>query len=439
MSSNDETDHAIEVWRYRKLLNMLAASRGAGTSCITLILPPRSQISQASSMLTTEYGTASNIKSRVNRLSVLSAITSTQQKLKLYSRVPDNGLCVFVGTVLNEEGKEKKLSFALEPFKPINTSLYMCDSRFHVEALEELLENDSKWGFIIMDGNGSLFGTLSGNAREVLHKFSVDLPKKHGRGGQSALRFSRLRDEARRNYVRKVAELAVQHFITADKVNVAGLVLAGSAELKTDLSGSDLFDGRLLAKVVKIVDVSYGGENGFNQAIELAADALANVKFIQEKKLIQKYFDEIALDTGKYCFGIVDTLKALDMGAVETLIVWEGLETIRHTLRNAAGDEVIVFSQPDEKDREKFMDKATGLEMEATAEAKPLLEWFAEKYKDFGATLEFCTNKSQEGSQFVRGFGGIGGLLRYKVAFEDLGDLEDEDDEFYGSDEDSDI
>lgn len=34
-------------------------------------------------MLTGEYGTASNIKSRVNRLSVLGAITSTQQKLKL--------------------------------------------------------------------------------------------------------------------------------------------------------------------------------------------------------------------------------------------------------------------------------------------------------------------------------------------------------------------
>ena len=99
----------------------------------------------------------------------------------------------------------------------------------------------------------------------MIHKFTVDLPKKHGRGGQSALRFSRLREEARRNYVRKVAELAVQHFITQDKVNVAGLVLAGSAELKTDLSGSDLFDPRLLAKVVKIVDVSYGGENGFNQ------------------------------------------------------------------------------------------------------------------------------------------------------------------------------
>ncbi len=38
----------------------------------------------------------------------------------------------------------------------------------------------------------------------MLHKFSVDLPKKHGRGGQSALRFARLRLEKRHNYVRKV-------------------------------------------------------------------------------------------------------------------------------------------------------------------------------------------------------------------------------------------
>ncbi len=76
--------------------------------------------------------------------------------------------------------------------------------------------------------------------------------------------------------MRKVAELAVQHFITNDKVNVAGLVLAGSAELKTDLSGSDLFDPRLLAKVVKIVDVSYGGENGFNQVGFHAAAVLTS-------------------------------------------------------------------------------------------------------------------------------------------------------------------
>ena len=60
-----------------------------------------------------------------------------------------------------------------------------------------------------MDGNGSLFGTLSGNTRDVLGKFTVELPKKHGRGGQSALRFARLRMEKRHNYVRKVRSFAL--------------------------------------------------------------------------------------------------------------------------------------------------------------------------------------------------------------------------------------
>ena len=129
-----------------------------------------------------------------------------------------------------------------------------------------------------------------------------------------------MREEKRHNYVRKVAEVAVQNFITADKVNVKGLILAGSADFKTELSKSDLFDNRLQAKVIKIVDISYGGENGFNQAIELSAETLANVKFVQEKKLLEAYFEEISQDTGKFCYGIEDTLKALDLGACEKLL-----------------------------------------------------------------------------------------------------------------------
>jgi len=124
-----------------------------------------------------------------------------------------------------------------------------------------------------------------GNTREVLHKFTVDLPKKHGRGGQSALRFARLRMEKRHNYVRKVAEVAVTLFISNDKPNCSGLILAGSADFKTELSQSDMFDQRLQSKVIKLVDVSYGGENGFNQAIELSTECLSNVKFIQEKNV----------------------------------------------------------------------------------------------------------------------------------------------------------
>lgn len=433
---SEESDHGVELWKIKKLIKNLEAARGNGTSMISLIIPPKDQVSRVQKMLAEEYGTASNIKSRTNRLSVLGAITSVQQRLKLYTKVPENGLVVYCGTVVTEEGKEKKVNIDFEPFRPINTSLYLCDNKFHTEALSSLLQDDYKFGFIVMDGNGTLFGTLCGNTREVLHKFSVDLPKKHGRGGQSAVRFSRLRMEKRHNYVRKVAEEAMRLFITNDKVNVTGLVLAGSADFKTELSQSDLFDPRLQAKVIKIVDVSYGGENGFSQAIELAAESLQNVKFIKEKKLIAEYFDEISQDTGKYCFGVNDTMRALELGAVEKLIVWENLEMTRFELKNPTKEHTdVIYLRPDqEHEQHHFIDKDTGVDLEIV-EREALLEWFAVHYKDFGATLEIVTDKSQEGAQFVRGFGGIGGILRYQVDFAAMEwadeDFDDDLDEYF--------
>jgi peptide chain release factor subunit 1 len=66
---------------------------------------------------------------------------------------------------------------------------------------------------------------------------------------------------------------------------------------------------------------------------------LANVKFVQEKRLISRFFDEISQDTGKYVFGVKDTLACLEMGAVETLIVWENLDCDRLELLNTGNSE----------------------------------------------------------------------------------------------------
>merc|ERR1712072_863832 len=175
-----ETDKNIEQYKIRRLIKSLEEARGNGTSMISLILPPKDDIARA--------------------------IKSTQERLKLYNRVPPNGLVLYCGTILTEDGKEKKVTIDFEPFKPINTSLYLCDNKFHTEALNDLLQSDDRFGFIVMDGNGCLFGTVAGNTRDIMHKVSVELPKKHGRGGQSAMRFARLRMEKRHNYVRKVAE-----------------------------------------------------------------------------------------------------------------------------------------------------------------------------------------------------------------------------------------
>merc|ERR1712151_1488873 len=411
---------AIEQWKVKRLIRTLDASRGNGTSAITLILSGKQDINLTNKMLTEEAGTASCIKSRVNRLSVLSAITSTQQRLKRYNRTPPNGLILYCGEVLTVEGKEKKVTIDFEPFKPINTTMYMCDNKFHTEPIRELLESDDKFGFLIMDGNGSLFGTVQGSHREILHKFSVDLPKKHGRGGQSALRFARLRLEKRHNFVRKVGELCTQMFITNDAPNITGLVVAGSAEFKQDLTRSDLFDPRLDKVLIRpLLDVSYGGENGFNQAIEMSSESLKNVKFIQEKRLITSFLDEVAQDTGKYCFGIHDTITALEMGAVSMLVVWENLELKRITTKAPQSErEEAHYVTPEQAKNDKlYRDKDTGEQLDVTGNVL-FVEWIVENYKTFGTKLEFITDRSQEGNQFCKGFGGVGGIMRYSVEFE---------------------
>ncbi|CAI9270551.1 unnamed protein product [Lactuca saligna] len=138
--------------------------------------------------------------------------------------------------------------------------------------------------------------------------------------------------ENHHNYVRKIEELATQFYMdpTTNQPNAFGLILVGCADFKTKLSQSDLFEPLLQEKILNVVDVYYGGENSFNQDIKLSFEILANVKFLQEKHLIGKYFEEINQDRGT--IGIDETFEALHMGAMETLLVWENLEINRYVL-----------------------------------------------------------------------------------------------------------
>lgn len=122
---DNEVEKNIEIWKVKKLVQSLEKARGNGTSMISLVIPPKGQIPLYQKMLTDEYGTASNIKSRVNRLSVLSAITSTQQKLKLYNTLPKNGLVLYCGDIITEDGKEKR-SLLTSNLTNLSTHPYIC-------------------------------------------------------------------------------------------------------------------------------------------------------------------------------------------------------------------------------------------------------------------------------------------------------------------------
>jgi peptide chain release factor subunit 1 len=82
-------------------------------------------------------------------------------------------------------------------------------------------------------------------------------------------------------------------------------------------------------------------------------------------------------------------------------------------------------------DQSLYKDKRTGVELEMVSD-EPLNEWLVEHYKDYGTQLQLVTDKSSEGFQFVKGFQGIGGFLRFKLEQEHFANnnmqYDDEDD-----------
>jgi len=73
--------------------------------------------------------------------------------------------------------------------------------------------------------------------------------------------------------------------------NVKGIIMAGSADFKTIIGQADFFDKRLKPVVINVYDVNYGGENGLQQAITMSADALCNVRFVEERRMISDFFE----------------------------------------------------------------------------------------------------------------------------------------------------
>ena len=95
-------------------------------------------------------------------------------------------------------------------------------------------------------------------------------------------------------------------------------------------------------------------------------------------------------------YGVEDTLKALELGAIKTLICWEDLDDGGVKVQSING-----CLTPHHRGK--------GASENEAIEGVPLLEWLSNNYVNFGATLELVTDRTREGAQFVRGFGGIGG------------------------------
>ena len=418
MSSKKKT--SLELFRLRKTLNTLASKEGRATELITLYVPPGKQISDAITMLRNEYGTASNIKSTSTRKNVQEAIVKVQQRLKLFKAPPKNGLVIFCGAIpQNGAGSERMETYVVVPPEPISIYLYRCDSRFHIEHLTEQLRDKETYGILLIDSSQATIATVQGKRLKIVRELTSGVPGKTRAGGQSARRYERLRDMRLQQYFTRVAEHANDIFLSMD--DLKGLILAGPGPTKYDFDKGEYLNYMLKNKIIDTIDTAYVEEQGVKEVVEKAPEIMKKVRYIEEKQIMQKFLYEVGHDTGKITYGEKEVRKALEAGAVKTLLLSEALDPLRITINCKA----CLFKE------DVTIKKETLASLEENLSAKQcnncdaqsliidknqdLIDDLAELAESSNTDVEIISSETEEGQMLKKAFGGIAAILRFKM------------------------
>jgi peptide chain release factor subunit 1 len=411
---------SLELFRLKKTLDTLAKKEGRGTELVSVYVPPGKQISDVINMLRDEYGTASNIKSNTTRKNVMDAIVRVQQRLKLFKEPPENGLVIFCGAIpQNGPGSERIETYVIVPPEPIHIYLYRCDARFHTEYLQEMLREKEAYGIVVIDTSGATIATLQGRRLEIIREMTSGVPGKTRAGGQSARRYERLREMRLQEYYTRVGQHVNEVFCPIE--NLKGIIIGGPGPTKYDFEKGDYINYMLKNKILDTVDTAYVEEQGVKEVVSKAPEVMKKVRYIEEKEIMNQFLYEIGHDTGLATYGEEEVRKALQLGAVKTLLLSEGLDTVRVTIKCS----VCGYQEQQnvkEQMRANLEQNLTGKPCPtcknpslAIAETQDIIDNFAELAETTNADAEVISTETEEGQMLKKSFGGFAAILRFKL------------------------
>ncbi|AEC51087.1 peptide chain release factor 1 [Pyrococcus sp. NA2] len=413
------TRHDAQLYELKKKIEELKRIRGRGTELISLYIPAGYDLSKVMQQLREEYSTAQNIKSKTTRKNVLGALERAMQHLKLYRQTPENGLALFVGNVSEIEGNTDIRLWAIVPPEPLNVRLYRCDQTFVTEPLEEMLRVKDAYGLITVEKNEATIGLLRGKRIEVLDELTSNVPGKTRAGGQSARRYERIREQETHEFMKRIGEHANRVFLPLlEKGELKGIIVGGPGPTKEDFVEGDYLHHELKKKIIGVVDISYHGEYGLRELVEKASDILRDHEVIREKKLVNDFLRHIVKDTGLATYGEREVRRALELGAVDTLLISEGYDKVRVRAKcNHCGwEELKTMSEEEFEVYKKKMTRCPKCNSQnISIEKWDVAEELIKMAEEAGSNVEIISLDTEEGQQFYRAFGGLGAILRFKI------------------------
>ncbi len=353
------------IYKLKKLLEELEQKKGRHTEMVSVYIPKGSNLQDAINMVAQERTLTENVKSKTVRNNVIGALDKISHQLKLYKKTPENGLALFAGNISEKEGQTDIHLWTIEPPEPLLVKKYWCDQKFELEAIQEMVAEKELYGLLVLDNKDATIGLLKGKRIEALRRMDSIVPGKFRKGGQSAQRFERVREGLINDWYKMIAESAREYF---SKYKLKGILVGGPGPAKEDFVNGEYLMSNLRPLILGIKNLGYTDEQGLEELVHRSQDILAEAAVAKEKELVENFFEELKKDSGMVVYGKEKVMKTMKMGAVETIIVSEGLET----------------------------------------------EEIAEEAKQYGTKIEIISRDSREGEQLFE-LSGIAGFLRWKL------------------------
>jgi len=412
---NQDEGNSGEMSKYelKRVLNELEDIRGRNTELVSLYIPAGYDMTKISEFVTSEQSEAENIKSKHTRTNVQDALGKIGRKVSEEHTTPENGVAFFAGNVSETEGRPDIKIWEIVPPQTIESRHYRCDKEFVLEPLQNMVVDDRVYGLIVADKSEAAIGYLQGNSIKTAYTLESNVPGKTKAGGQSAQRFARLRKEMLKSFLGEIAEKSKSAFLNkAREDKLLGIIVGGPGFVKEKLVEDDYLHQELQDSIVTVESLGHSGEGALKELVNKAEESIQDSQVVKEKQLVNKFLDNLKEENGKSEYGVEPVKKALDMGAVETVLISEDYEVFHATYECENGHEEEIFEEEAQIEDEIECPEC-GEEMKLE-EISHIVDALGEVAENMGSELEIISSDHEEGKRLLN-IGGVAAILRYRI------------------------
>lgn len=413
---SDDGELATRRLRLKLALEELREMKGFGTELVTVIIPPDRQISDARSLLQNEHGQAANIKSKSTKKNVQGAIESAISSLSRFKNAGERGIALFTGAVIVGNNKTRQTTVVIDdPPQELLSFRYRCDSSFELTQLEDMLVDKRSYGLFVIDRSEAAYGIASGKRIHVQEHLVSNIMGKHRQGGQSAQRFERLIEEAAHNFFKRATEHACSYWLPHLE-NIQAIIIGGPGATKDYVVRNEYFHHEIAKKIAKThFDVGYSNESGVRELVDNAGSLMGEIELDAERQIMNRFLAELIKPQPRATYGEMMLRKALDQGAVDTLLISESMRKNSVEIECGACGHTWTASLTRTEELPECPSCKAGNNSHKELSNTSLINVLSDMAAKSNSEISFISIDTEEGAQLAHGFGGLAAILRYPM------------------------